>query len=483
MFSQKLTQPIKKKSNFRLELEFGIPHLVSFFLGTNALTQVRMIHPSGSELEICLHTGIVTRWMSSDGKKRIIYEQDTKICSRIEPNFLRHEESVLYAPSIMSIDKPPAITNWEIKSTTATLDKKDPRPSLTICLKESPLSYNMYEYELNLEYKISLGLNTSYVRPINGQIDREQQKTQITAIDSKINDIIRHLNNGRNQSHSEINVLPLELSSLVHMREKSLREVISKKDSGKELSQSFQKTTRSQFSAEDNNLEVEGVIAKRRRLEKERGQPAYFKYKVSATRSIGQVDKFLELGFPDDLHFSLKVNNKTISPIKFTAGLTTHFAFGPTSTYVKTLGLGLLPFLEFSDSHEAKVSSDTDNATIVKTSSLNRFYPDTESPNDLLISCGDRSHIQVIERRGFTNVHLWHPAQKTPKKILGFSPCTTRTPKKIVSGDSWTARVTFRWFPKPMPSTYASMDYITKRRDMIAFPPDIIPPSQAFVML
>merc|ERR1711924_517105 len=83
---------------------------------------------------------------------------------------------------------------------------------------------------------------------------------------------------------------------------------------------------------------------------------------------------------------------------------------------------------------------------------------------------------------GFRDIHLWHPgataADVKTRKLVGFSPGALVTPLKIAAGAYFNARVTFRWFPLPLPVTYAAMPYIIQRRDMIAFPPSNVPPAR-----
>merc|ERR1719235_1237620 len=119
MLSSKFANTCKEKSNFRLALEFGIPGLVKFYTGTDKLSHAKILHPSGSQIEMSLHEGIITEWRSSDKKKRISHEKDTPISSKIEPSFKQNKESVLNASVMTYVHKQTPKMNWEVLSTAA----------------------------------------------------------------------------------------------------------------------------------------------------------------------------------------------------------------------------------------------------------------------------------------------------------------------------------------------------------------------------
>lgn len=136
---------------------------------------------------------------------------------------------------------------------------------------------------------------------------------------------------------------------------------------------------------------VEGMLARRRRLEKERGQPAYFKYKITGEKYVNPVQRFLERGKPEEIRIRIRIANRGQGVMTCSTGLQTHFAVPDASSpYVRTLGLGLLQFLDMRNPAQPDVAFDEDHSVEFAKEPLDRWYPDTQAPNELFFTSGRR---------------------------------------------------------------------------------------------
>merc|ERR1711929_35777 len=101
----------------------------------------------------------------------------------------------------------------------------------------------------------------------------------------------------------------------------------------------------------------------------------------------------------------------------------------------KTLGIGLLPSLDVSKPAYLMAESDMCDSIIFGEEHIDRWYTSTKAPNELFFTSGDESNIQIIEREGFNNIHVWYPKGIHPRQFVGYSPCQTIVPITLRHGE------------------------------------------------
>ena len=120
----------------------------------------------------------------------------------------------------------------------------------------------------------------------------------------------------------------------------------------------------------------------------------------------------LDLSLP---HTRTQINNTGSASFAASTGLQTHFAVADAaSPYVRTLGLGLLQYLDMRNPAQPELQGDVDHTVHFAQEPLDRWYPDTMHPNELYFTSGDRSHVRLVQQRGFNNTHVYHPFEILP---------------------------------------------------------------------
>lgn len=457
-----------------LSSSFEVPNSVFFETNGKKTTNIHLKNSIGSEVEISLEGANILSWKTSDGKERI-WSDNGKNESGISLSFPQYGRAVLEGFNNLPRDGFARMMKWEISKTMLRDRYYDRRPTVILQLKDTENSRLEWPHEFNLEYKISLSLNQKYGNP-SKKIDSKQINSDwLKLLDTEIEQYILAFEEGSIQikknsffSIGILNLFSTNLRDLVNVRERLSIHDRSIEGLSHDSSLKIAKVT--------DPSPLEGIIAKRRRLEKERGQPAYFKYKITHEKRICPSETFINLGYPEDLNLSLNIYNQGKTPFKFTFGLQSNFAKQLNKiNYSKITGLGLLPFLEHS-SADPKLNSDTTHEILSDGNSLDRMYADTSIPNELFFSPGDQTYIQVIEQEGLNNIHLWYPKEiakySNRMKFIGFSPCQAISPINLENGEKWEAIVTFRWLPmllrRPI-SSETTTSVINENRDIDNF--------------
>merc|ERR1712050_565320 len=116
--------------------------------------------------------------------------------------------------------------------------------------------------------------------------------------------------------------------------------------------------------------------------------------------------------------------------------------------------------------------SDTKKSISCNNEVFDRLYPNTAMPNELFI-CSGRSHLQIIESKGFNNIHIWYSGKNFNnlecRQFFGYSPCQTLVPIQIDAGEMWCARITFRWYPV-LNSVYKILDILIGQKRIRSIP-------------
>merc|ERR1712113_1323982 len=155
---------------------------------------------------------------------------------------------------------------------------------------------------------------------------------------------------------------------------------------------------------------IENMIERRRRIEKEKKQPGYFKYNITPEKAIDVISTFAAKGYPEDVHLNYTILNCGRFPFECTTGLLTHLIkLDLKKEYAISLGLGLLPFLDVSNPCIPEVGSESNHSIPYHKNALDRWYTETMTPNQVYFCPGDSTHIRVIQIEGLDNIHVWYP--------------------------------------------------------------------------
>eukprot|EP00747_Dinoflagellata_sp_TGD_P149924 gnl/TRDRNA2_/TRDRNA2_177065_c1_seq1.p1 gnl/TRDRNA2_/TRDRNA2_177065_c1~~gnl/TRDRNA2_/TRDRNA2_177065_c1_seq1.p1 ORF type:complete len:405 (+),score=-24.47 gnl/TRDRNA2_/TRDRNA2_177065_c1_seq1:37-1251(+) len=357
-------------------------------------------HPNGSYIKVNLNTSTITKWTTSDGNERIWstnYKHNqlsnTLNCYGISPSFPTYGKSLIAELSTLPKNGITREMNWTIISTCIVDCQCDPRPTMLLRLRDTIKSRAIWSSEFELEFKISLGLNLIFNRLNKKDQKIDSWKKRIVAISRKVRSKLIS-SNERKAEEQSTNLHEIEAWFTKQTVKKNNKEIMATAMTSKEV----------------GYVSNEGIIAKRRRLEKERGQPAYFKYKITSNKYISPSETFHRFGFPEDLHLSLSIRNLGSTPFTCTTGLLTHFVIPPASNkFSQTLGLGYLPFIDVAKYSSPKIGMDRFDNLFFCDEPIDRWYTDTMRPNEIFFATGDESHIHIISRDGFNNVHVWYP--------------------------------------------------------------------------
>jgi hypothetical protein len=478
---KKLTISKSKPKIYNLGNMFGIKKIIEFSSWSGDESIITLNLPNGSMLEMTSQGAIITRWKTKDGMERIWTRSgDRKDKSIFEggirPSFPQY--GIALQECFRSLPKNGFIQlmKWEVVSTTVADHQIDRRPTVILRVQDTKKSLSEWPHEFELEYKISLGIPLSLKKEKCMQSLRVTTKNRIDLLSKEIEsnlflkeEGIQHFRKNSAKIASDLKHQTSDLHILMDMILCFCKR-LSNFDDVTHRKRSFATTETSDSEA------VEGVIAKRKRLEKERGQPAYFKYKITLEKSLSLTETFFKRGYPEDLHLCLTIENSGNSHFKSTVGLQTYLATTDTTyEYARILGLGLLPFLDISTPGIPLLMSDTSDSLFSEDHFLDRLYVNTKTPNELFFIPGDRTHLQIIEHKGFNNIHIFYPKRisnsHNNKHYITYSPCQAITPLELKAGEEWRARVTFRWYPQPFSVNKMGED-IGGKRDILAEQPE-----------
>jgi D-hexose-6-phosphate mutarotase len=435
-----------------LDSAFGIPKSVIFNHDKTNAPYILLKHRNGSEVMISLRGANITSWKTSDGKERIWSKPNDDSCFDfgIVPSFPQYGRAFQHGFKFVPRDGFLRSMIWEVAETLTADNITDYRPTVVLRTSESSKSYLQWPYEFKFEYKISIGIQNNKRHLKKSNIYHKTNNSRNSYLFPDIKRAIRFLEEGvveneMTEISSSTDVYPINYRTLMCFRERYLRNAskLNKED--------YPETNVIPPWVNGSPI-VEGIIAKRRRLEKERGQPTYFKYKITRNKQISPAETFAKLGYPEDLSLSIKIFNTSFFPFQYTIGLKSHFAIQNfTRRFVEISGLGLLPYIDVSNPSIPDLVSDTNDSVSGNVKALDRWYQDTSVPNEIFYSPGDRSNIKILESEGFDNIHVWFPrglANRSDwRQFFGCSPCRAIVPIKLKPGEKWRAKATFRWFP------------------------------------
>ena len=98
----------------------------------------------------------------------------------------------------------------------------------------------------------------------------------------------------------------------------------------------------------------------------------------------------------------------------------------------------------------ATTTSSTSTSTSMSTPDLRRLYIGADDQGDVLLCPGTRTHLQYLNRKGFTEMALrtyTTSDQMHGKKYVSMSPGTFARRVTLAPGEEWEGEVALRWFP------------------------------------
>lgn len=347
--------------------EFGLAPFVQVERGNGGLPVVALRHPNGSEAHVYLHGACVTSWTKPNGAQMLHmrpgnpWDGQTPISGGIPVAFPQYRRGPLPADGFLRYQ------HWSVvDACIGPPEAPDPCPTVVLYAESDNDTREMWPYEFEAFYSISLGLDDSFP---DIQVDPNEEAAKARA---------------------------------------------------------------KRMPEEEEDYE-EGVLAP-------------------------EDDDEDKSAPPHQLTCTLAIRNTDDKPFEFSAALNGHFATavdlaGPQGQLVRTLGLGgrycldwgidptgVQPVLRVEDQDYLYFGEDR----------MDRLYVNAAQDNkgDVLFCPGDRSHMRLLNRKGFRDIGAYHPqglnAADGTSAFVSLPAARAARPVKLYPGEVWTGELVLR---------------------------------------
>lgn len=373
---------------------FGMQGLVDFGLVNVAdedvedgLPVVRLRHPKGSSVDVCLHGAAVTSWKRRDGSDMLY----VKMSNRFDGEEPVRGGITLAWPQLGSGVLPHGNgilqhMHWSVVKTTAWEDAEDPRPSVSLYTDIEDVANSGLDYDHPFEVLLTITLG------LDGE-DVEKRKREKLAAEE--------------------------------------REEAAKAAEKAEADEKAKKKSASNRSTSDSDLDE--MMQQRQQQEEE--EPTYeLVYQVRVLNKSTDAALSFTTGVTAHLATENIKENKEVVKVQ-----------GLLGKYVLDYGDDpMRPSLSIENNDSVRFDPESGE-------NMEKLYVDCPKDGEVLFCPGTQRHFDVRNMEGFKDILVTHPAGTDPLescRFVGVSAARKARPVQLEPGAAWDAEMKISAFDR-----------------------------------